>query len=242
MLRALFATTVLAIASAAAQNPDPAKIMERARISTTLTQTSLNGSLSKDGNRTPVSLFLRPGADNKPTGDIQFVYTTGGAENRFHLRLGDGKYDLFEVAPNGTTTVFPNSKLTQPIAGTDLTFEDLSFRFFYWPDPKLEGTENVKNFDCYKIRLNRPKGTAGQYAVVYVWVSVKEGAFVKVMGFDKTGAALKKFEVEEIMNVGGGVYTLKKMSVSSMAGDRVTGLTTLLFDKPKDTNSPKSLR
>ncbi|MFD0892121.1 outer membrane lipoprotein-sorting protein [Luteolibacter ambystomatis] len=235
MLRALFATTVLAIANASAQDPDPARIMEGTRIATTLQQSDLHGNLSKNGVKTPVHLFLRGK-------DIQFAYDTGGTTQRFHLRLGDGKYDLFDVGADGKTTVFPAAKLTSPIAGTDLTYEDLSFQFFYWPNPKLEDIESVGGQDCYKIRLNKPAGSGGRYAVVYVWVHTKQGAFMRVRGFDKSGAMLKEFQVDEIMNVGNGVYTLKKMTVSSMAGDRRTGVTTLLFDKPQDAGGPKGLR
>ncbi len=50
-------------------------------------------------------------------------------------------------------------------------------RFFYWPNPKLEGPEDVGGQPCYKIRVNKPRGSAGRYEVVYVWVHTKFGAF-----------------------------------------------------------------
>lgn len=233
MLRALF-TTVVLTASALAQAPDPARIMEGARIATSLQQSDLSGTLSNKNGKVPVQLYLRGK-------DIQFAYGPAGSEERFHLRLGDGKYDLFDVQTDGKTTRFPDSKLTAPIGGTDLTYEDLSFRFFYWPDPILEGTESVNGQECYKIRLNKPKGSVGRYDVVYVWVHTKQGAFMRVRGHDAKGGMLKEFQVESLMEIGGGVYTLKKMQISTMdpATNRRLSVTNLLFDNPKKTVSPK---
>jgi hypothetical protein len=231
MLRAIFTASVLTISTALAQNPDPAKIIEGARVAATLQQTDLSGSLSKNGKKTPVQLFLRGK-------DIQFALELGGPTQRFHLRLGDGEYNLFDVDPAGKTTKFPDAKLVQPIAGTDVTYEDLSFQFFYWPNPSYEGTEDVGGQPCYKIRLNKPAGSGGQYEVVYVWVHTSQGAFMKVCGFNKLGRLLKGFVVEDIMSIGNGVYTLRKMKISTYdpASDpkdpRTLSYTNLLFEKP----------
>lgn len=237
MLRALFAFAVLTVSTAFAQNPDPKDLIEKARISATLQQNDLHGNLSKNGNRTPIDLYLRGK-------DIQFAFEQNGATQRFHLRLGDGQYDLFDVGADSKTTRFPAGKLVQPIAGTDVTYEDLSFQFFYWPNPTFEGQEDVGGQPCYKLRLNKPKGSGGRYEVVYVWVHAKFGAFMRVRGFNKAGGLIKEFEVEDIMNVGNGVYTLKKMQVATVdpASGRRTGVTNLLFDKPAAAAGKKSLR
>ena len=234
MLRRLLAITVFAVSSAFAQ--DAGQILEGARLAATLQQTDLHGNLSKNGARTPIHLFLRGK-------DIQFAFDQGNETRRFHLRLGDGKYDLFDVTDDGKTTRFSENKLTQPLAGSDLTYEDLAFRFFYWPSPKLEGQEDIAGQPCYKIRLNKPKGDANRYEVVYVWIHVKYGAFMCVRGYNKAGGLVKEFQVEDVMQVGNGVWTLRKMQVSShdpASGDR-TGITTLLFDAPKAAG-PKGLR
>jgi hypothetical protein len=236
MFRRLLAVALIAAANAFAQTPDPGPILEGARLAATLQQTDLHGNLSKNGARTPVHLFLRGK-------DIQFAFDQGGATRRFHLRLGDGKYDLFDVSDDGKTTRFPESKLTQSIAGSDVTYEDLAFRFFYWPSPKYEGQEDVAGQPCHKIRLNKPKGDAGRYEVVYIWIHVKYGAFMCVRGYNKAGGLVKEFQVEDIMKVSDGVWTLRKMQISShnpASGDR-TGITTLLFDAPKAAG-PKGLR
>ncbi|MEO7100675.1 MAG: outer membrane lipoprotein-sorting protein [Luteolibacter sp.] len=219
------------VSGAHAQQPDADAILKGARISATLTQLDktepLNGNLSKDGKKCPIALFL----DGK---NIQFQFNENNAWRVFHMRLSDEKYDLFEII-DGKTQDFPAEKLTQPIAGTDLTYEDLALRFFYWPNPKLEGKEDVGGQPCYKLRIDKPKGSAGKYDVVYVWVHTKFGAFMQIRGHDKNGGLVKEFQVEDVMKVADNVWTLRKMQVATCdpATGRRVSITDVTFDAPK---------
>lgn len=196
-----FKSTVLAISLVAsvvapAQQPDAKQIMEGARMAATLTQLDegLSGNLRQGNQKTPVTLFLKGK-------DIQFQFSENNGPWRvFHMRIGDASFNLFEIV-NGKTTDFPPDKLVAPIAGTDLTYEDLALRFFYWPNPKLEALEDVGGQPCYKIRVDKPRGSAGRYEVVYVWVHTKFGAFMKIRGHDKNGGLVKEFQVEDIMQI-----------------------------------------
>ena len=224
-LAAAFPQVVLAV--------DAAAVIEAARMSASLQQSDLNGSIRKDRTKTPLAMFLRGR-------DIQFQYQIGGKWQAFHMRLNDESCDLLEIV-DGKTRVFDAKKLVQPVAGTDLNFEDLALRFFYWPNPQDEGEEKVNGQDCYKIRLNNP-GRSGNYALVYVWVNKKFGAFMRIRGHDRAGKLLKQFEVESVMSVGDGVYTLRKMKVDTMNDSgRVAGSTYVEFEKPTKAD-PGGLR
>jgi len=239
--KSLLATVaILSCANAHAQTPDAKAIMEAARISATVTKmdkdSPLNGRLSSNGKKIPIALFL----DGK---NIQFQFTedNGGTWQAYHMRLGDEAYDLFDIV-NGQTRKFPDAKLVQPIAGTDLTYEDLAFRFFYWPNPALEAVEDVNGEPCYKVRLDKPKGTGGRYDVVYVWVHTKFGAFMRIRGHAKSGALLKEFQVESVMQIDKETWTLKKMQVASYSPDgRRASITDVVFDSPKK-GSPRGVR
>lgn len=224
-------TAAALISTAHAQQPDANAILQGARLSATLTQLDksepLNGNLSKNGKKSPIALFL----DGK---NIQFQFNENNTWRIFHMRLSDEKYDLFEMI-NGKTQDFPSEKLTQPIADTDLTYEDLALRFFYWPNPKLEGQEDVGGQPCYKLRIDKPKGSPGKYEVVYVWVHTKFGAFMKITGHDKNGGKVKEFQVEDVMKIADNVWTLRKMQVATCdpANGRRLSLTDVTFETPK---------
>ena len=222
----------------AADAPSAQQILEGARMSATLTKLDqgLSGNLRKGGNTVPVTLFLKGK-------DIQFQFSENkGPWRIFHMRLGDESFNLFEIT-GGKTVNFPADKIVQPIAGTDLTYEDLAMRFFYWPNPKLEGTEEVGGEPCYKLRVDKPKGAVGRYDVVYVWVHTKFGAFMRIRGHNKTGGLLKEFQVQDVMAVADNVWTLRKMQVATCdpsSGRRVS-LTDVTFDSPKKAG-PKGVR
>lgn len=236
-----FKSIALAItlsAGAQAQQPSAQQILEGARISATLTKLDegLNGNLRKGSSNTPITLFLKGK-------DIQFQFSEDkGPWRIFHMRIGDANFNLFEII-DGKTLEFPAAKIVEPIAGMDLTYEDLALRFFYWPNPQLEGTEDVGGQPCYKLRVDKPKGSTGRYEVVYVWVHTKFGAFMRIRGHDKSGGLVKEFEVQEIMNVGDNVYTLRKMQVATCdpATGRRASITDVTFDRPNKV-APRGVR
>jgi hypothetical protein len=225
----VIAISLLATLVTGAQQPDAKAILEGARMSATLTKLDegLNGNLRKANKKTDLTLFLKGK-------DIQFQFSENKQPARiFHMRIGDAALNLFEII-DGKTVNFPAKKLVEPIAGTDLTYEDLALRFFYWPNPKLEGQEDVGGQTCYKLRIDKPRGTAGRYEVVYVWVHTKFGAFMKIRGHDKTGGLLKEFQVEDVMQISKDVWTLRKMQVATHdpASGRRLSITDVTFDTP----------
>lgn len=211
-----------------AQAPDADAILSGARLAATLTQIDegLQGTLTQGRKKIPITLFLRGK-------NIQFQFTENGKLRIFHMRLTDDSYQLFELI-NGKTIDFPREKLIEPIAGTDLTYEDLALRFFYWPNPKLEGTENVGGQSCYRLRLDKPKNAAGRYEGVYVWVHTKYGAFMRIRGHDKNGGLVKEFQVEDVMKVSDNVWVLQKMQVATHdpRTERRVSITDVTFNKP----------
>ncbi len=228
-LKSLFLASFFTLAAQAQQAPDAKKILEGARISATLAKLDegLKGNLRKSGN-VPITLFLKGK-------DIQFQFTEDKEPLRiFHMRLGDEAFNLFEII-DGKTVGFSANKIVEPVAGTDLTYEDLALRFFYWPNPKLEGVEDVAGESCYKIRVDKPRGTAGRYQVVYVWVHTKFGAFMRIRGHDKNGGLAKEFQVEDVMQVADGLWTLRKMQVATCdpANNRRVSITDVTFEKPR---------
>jgi hypothetical protein len=222
----------LFIPSTARADAQAEKVLQGVRLASTLQHNDLNGNLRKKGKRIPIGLFLR--GEN-----IQFQYKHDNKWTVFHMRLKKNNFDLFEII-KGKNVKLPPGKLGEAIMNTDLTYEDLAFRFLYWPHSKIVGEETIKMQKCYKIRLVNP-GKGGRYNIVYVWVHQKYNALMQVAGYDKDGRILKRFHVTELMKVPNG-QTLKKMNVESYdpAAGKVTGITYLEFNKPKPVS--KGLR
>ena len=221
-----------AVAPLHAQQPDAAAMVRSIRLSATLQQMDLTGSVEKDGGpKLGVNLFIRQG-------NMQFQL---GEKERFHIRMGDESAQLLNVIDDkGTTKPFPPPKLSQPIAGTDVSYEDLTLRFLYWKKATLDGEEKANGEDCYKIRLDNTDGD-GAYGVVYVWVHKKYGAFWQIRAHDKKGVPLKEFQVNSVMKLPDDKgYTIKEMRVNALnANSRTKSITYLRFDKPAASAAPK---
>ena len=79
--------------------PNADSLLKTARFVTTLQHQDLKGYIRKGETKFPVGLYLRGQ-------DIQLSYTrpNKGKDIRFHMRLGENRYDLFELA-DGKTVV-----------------------------------------------------------------------------------------------------------------------------------------
>lgn len=204
----LAASFLAAVAPLHAQAPDADAMIKNIRLSATLNKMDLNGQIRTDGGKkVPISLFVRDGA-------MQFLINN---TERFHIRMGDEKCELMTLDNNGKPTPFPTSNLAKPIAGTNITYEDITLRFLYWEGAKLEGEERINDADCYRIALDNPRKD-GAFGRVYVWVHKKYGAFWQIRAHDRNGDPIKEFIVNDVMPLPGGKsYTVKQMRVNTLA-------------------------
>jgi len=234
----LLATTLLISALwANAQQPSADDILRTARYVATLNDTDLKGVIRKDNPKikAPIALFLREGQG------IEFQVYDGKDWNKFQLKLANDEYDLFEGVGDKVRR-FDRKKIKAPVMGTDLSYEDLAMSFLYWDDATVMGEESLGyKRDAWKVRLVNAKAV-GRYKTVDVWVHKDSGALMKINGYEASGKCVKVFEVTDIMNVGGGEYSIKRMKVQSYGADeRTTGITYLEFEKPK-AQAPQGLR
>jgi len=209
-----------------AQQPDPAALLQEIRQSSTSENMDLVGKIRKESlKEIEVRLFIRKN-------NIQFRLQ----EELFHLRLGEGRADLLTVTKEGSSMPFPGEKLRESIRGTDVTYEDFTLLFLYWPKPVLQGEEKVAGEDCFRLQLANPDDT-GAYGSVTVWVHKRFRAFWKMRGFDRKGKALKEFQVQSVMqNPNGKGYALQSMRVNLLNDEgRVAAITYLTFENQLPT-------
>jgi hypothetical protein len=230
-MKALFPAFALIASALSAHAQDADAMIKDIRLAASVQKSDLSGDIRKGGAKTPLTLFLREG-------DIQFEL---GGGDRFHIRMGDEKCTLLEIDPKThATSPFPSAKLSAPVAGTDLTYEDLTLRFLYWPNAKLEGEEKSRGEDCYKVRLDNP-GKEGSFGVVYVWIHRKYGAFWTIKAYDRKGEEIKEFDVLKVMKLPDGTWTLQQMEIDTKAGGKIQSTSYLEFDEPGGAKKPKGL-
>lgn len=201
------------------------QIMESVRqVAVLQGEQTLTGVIRKGTKKVPLNLFLRGQ-------DIQFGINNG--KEGFHLRLKEDNQELWEIV-DGKPRRFQAKKIAAPIAGTDVSYEDLALKFLYWKNPWIVGSQKLNGMDCWRLHVINPN-EEGLYREVSIWVTKKQRALVRIIGYGPKPDArpMKQFEITDVMNVN-GVFTVETMKVSSFGKDRkVDGITFLDFEKPK---------
>lgn len=185
------------------------------------------GHIRKGSAKVPFSLSARQET-------IVFQYKQGNAWKRFDVRIGDKKADLLLVN-NGKAVVMAPASYGQPIAGTDVSYEDLSLRFLYWeggsilPDSK---DSRIKGRDCYIVQAPNPTPGVGQFATVRMWLDKENGTVWQIDGYGSDGKLRKRFSITSVQRLSDGSWFFKqmKMEVRDPATGRTTALNYLEMD------------
>jgi Outer membrane lipoprotein-sorting protein len=123
----------------------------------------------------------------------EFDYKFANPPETIKLQLSDSGSVLTDQTTAGQR-VLSDAKLSEPVRGTDVTYEDLSLRFIYWKNAKYEGEQTVRTITC-SIVLVQPSSRNTEYSAVRLWIAKDRGALIKAEGFDWQGKVVKRFEV-----------------------------------------------
>src|SRR6266550_3145251 len=123
--------------------PSAKDILASVRMMESRQQIDLQGQLRQNDVVIPFRL-----AQNGPL--IRYSFTN--PDEVLELRLGENSSRL-DLVSGSETEKFPASKLDQRIRGTNVTYEDLSFKFLYWPTARVLGEEKVRTRNCWKLQL-----------------------------------------------------------------------------------------
>ena len=83
-----------------------------------------------------------------------------------------------------------------------MTYEDLAFKFLYWPTARVLGEENVRTRNCWKLQLHAPSRES-QYSNVLLWIDKASGALMRMEGYDWNAQLAKRFEVVSAQKIEG---------------------------------------
>jgi hypothetical protein len=164
--------------------PSAKDILASVRMIESKQQLDLKGQLRQNDIVIPFQLV-----QNGPV--IRYSFTD--PDEVLQLRLGENSSRLDVVSDTGTEK-FAGSKLNERIRGTSVTYEDLAFKFLYWPTARVLGEETVRTRKCWKLQLRAPSDES-QYSNVLLWIDKASGALMRMEGYDSNLQLAKRFEV-----------------------------------------------
>jgi hypothetical protein len=140
-------------------------------------------------------------------------YSFTNLDEVVQLRLGEKSSRLDLVTGTGTKK-FAASNLNQKIRGTSVSYEDLAFKFLYWPTARVLGEENVRTRNCWKLQLRAPSRDS-QYSNVLLWIDKASGALMRMEGYDWNVKLAKRFEVVSAQKIENRWF-LKQMRIEEL--------------------------
>lgn len=205
------AAVVLSLSPSFSQEaaPDAGQLLKRVRQAATLQENKdVKGQIRRRSVKVPFSMSLRGSL-------IAFQYRLDNAWNRFDLKFKDRGQEILSWK-DGKSGVLPVARYAVPIAGTDVTYEDLSMRYLYWPKAKVvqdDAASTVKGRDCWIVQIPNPNPKVGQYAWMRVWIDKENGAMWQMDGIDGRGELSKRFMMDSVMKLKDGSWFFKRMKV-----------------------------
>ena len=164
---------------------DPNAILDQIRFAQARISKPLTGRLRpEDGGFIPLQLQLK---------GSEIDYQFSNPPETLKLQLTDSGSILSDEDAAGRQTL-TGSKLQEPVRGTDITYEDLSLRFIYWKNAKLNGEQRVRAITCSIVDVQPPSRNS-EYSTVRLWIAKDRGALIKAEGFDWQGKLVKRFEI-----------------------------------------------
>jgi hypothetical protein len=201
-------------------DPDAQAILKEARMAQTGQQRTLAGHLRVQSTGLVIPFTLVLAGDT-----IRYQFS----DRAIILRLGQNGSQLMEAAHGDMQKVSP-ARYDKPVEGTDITYEDLSLKFLYWPRAKIDGADLLGVEQCWKLHLE-PDGEPSSYAAVELWVAKGAGAFLQGEGYDQAGKLVKKFKVVSPQRDPLGGWMLKKMRIETLTAGKDDSITYLEIDK-----------
>ena len=210
-------------ATAAPSGLSAEEIVQMVHLSRALRNDVLQGELNKGGKTVPFTVKLQENL-------IHFSFEN--PKQNINLDITDKGYRLKEVTANSNKEV-PAAMYGTGVRGTDLTYDDISFRYLYWGKKVKIGEETIKTRRCYVVDLYNNPQRLGEYYLVRIFVDKESGGLMRMQAYDWNGKRIKTCTVTAGMKINGATV-LKSMDVVRYDPEsgKVTGETSFELHKP----------
>ncbi|MFK5922710.1 MAG: outer membrane lipoprotein-sorting protein [Verrucomicrobiota bacterium] len=191
-------------------------VLRLVRYSYTKVNRSFKGQLRHDKKKIPFLLTLKPDS-------IMFQFSS--PYQMIELTTKNDQLVLKEsFGAEGKLKVVKSEWYRQRIRGTDVTFDDISMRFLYWPKAKILKEEKLLRRDAWLVQVMNPSGL-GDYGSAWVWVDKGSGSMLRMEGFEpKKGKKIKTFRVQSVKKMG-DIWMVDQMLIETLnpaTGKRVS--------------------
>ncbi len=163
------------------------------------------------------SAHLMPREDGRTTRYTLFD-AFGSIRQEMTVDLSGGSA-VFSFAAGDPPQEAPLPDLFESIESTEINWMELSFAFFWWPNPRIVGVEQVANrWECHIIEIDCPPEYPDGWSHIRLWVAPAYNAVIRGEAWQE-GRAVKRFEVKSVRRLR-QVYMIGDMEVRNLVTAR----------------------
>lgn len=191
----------------AEEAPDAQAILKSVRSAQAAQNRALRGELRNAGKTVPFRLTLNGGV-------VRYEFTAPPLT--LQLRLAEKTSRFEEVTRSGTEKITP-ARFDTRVRDTDLSYEDLSLRFLYWPKAEVVGEQTMVLQKCWIVRVEPGSLGDSQYGSVKLWIAKNSGALMQAEAYNDAGKFVRRFKVISGQKTQDGLWILKEMRIEWVA-------------------------
>lgn len=111
----------------------------------------------------------------------------------------------------------------EAIQETDISWNDLSLSFLWWPGGTTAGAETIKGRFCYIVDLPAPPDEASEHAGVRLWIDPQIRILLQAATYGDDGELVKLMEVKSFKRIR-DVWVIQNVDVHSFPARHKTSL------------------
>jgi outer membrane lipoprotein-sorting protein len=133
------------------------------------------------------------------------------------LHRSGGRLTGTVFIPPSTVSSIASTKFTDPLFGSDLSYEDIIDSPFAWDEQKIIGTEVIDGTTCHILESRPGKGRNSSYSRVHTWVDPRRYVPLRIEKYDASGRLLRRITTTRVL-LDGNESVPANLSVQSGTG------------------------
>lgn len=115
------------------------------------------------------------------------------------LHRSEEKFSGTTFTPPNTVRSIASGQMSQPLFGSDLSYEDIIDNPFRWPQQAIVGTEAIDNIQCQILESKPGKGHSSSYSSVKTWVDPRRLVPLRIEKYDSSGKVLRRINITRVL-------------------------------------------
>lgn len=115
------------------------------------------------------------------------------------LHLAGGRVTGTLFVPPNTVRPIASAEFTEPLFGSDLSYEDIIDDPFAWSQQAIVGTEPIYGIACQILESKPGKGRNSSYSRVHTWVDPLRYVPLRIEKYDASGKLMRRISTTRVL-------------------------------------------